>query len=90
MGRGVSVKFRHQKLAFSLGHESFGQRMVVGHENCVVADGVETEEQLRYLSEHGCDLMQGYLLSRPVSERHALEYVENHQAERRPDLGLIS
>jgi EAL domain-containing protein (putative c-di-GMP-specific phosphodiesterase class I) len=56
----------------------------------VVAEGVETEEQLRYLSENGCDLMQGYLLSRPVSEKDALEYVDNHQGDRKPDLGLIS
>lgn len=32
----------------------------------VVAEGVETEEQLRFLSRHGCDFMQGYLISRPM------------------------
>ncbi|MMZ56062.1 Phytochrome-like protein cph2 [compost metagenome] len=34
----------------------------------VVAEGVETEEQLSYLREHACDEVQGYLLSRPVPE----------------------
>jgi len=32
----------------------------------VVAEGVETEAQRRFLSEHGCDLMQGYHLGRPM------------------------
>lgn len=31
----------------------------------VVAEGVETQAQLEFLVEHGCDLAQGYLLSRP-------------------------
>lgn len=32
----------------------------------VVAEGVETEEQLQFLKDNGCDIMQGFLLSRPV------------------------
>jgi len=32
----------------------------------VVAEGVETPEQLAFLRSHGCDQMQGYLVSRPV------------------------
>jgi diguanylate cyclase (GGDEF)-like protein/PAS domain S-box-containing protein len=32
----------------------------------VIAEGVETEEQLSYLRDHQCDEMQGYLFSRPV------------------------
>ena len=36
----------------------------------VVAEGVETEDQRRILTELGCDQMQGYLISRPVSEEH--------------------
>jgi diguanylate cyclase (GGDEF)-like protein len=34
----------------------------------VVAEGVETEDQLNYLRDHACDEVQGYLLSRPVPE----------------------
>jgi len=30
------------------------------------AEGVETAEQAARLTEHGCDYLQGYLLSRPV------------------------
>jgi len=33
----------------------------------VVAEGVETPEQLSFLREYSCDIMQGYLFSRPVS-----------------------
>jgi EAL domain-containing protein (putative c-di-GMP-specific phosphodiesterase class I) len=32
-----------------------------------VAEGVETEDQLKYLRLHGCDEIQGYYISRPVS-----------------------
>ena len=33
-----------------------------------VAEGVETEEQLRMLVKQGCDEMQGYYFSRPLRE----------------------
>lgn len=32
----------------------------------VVAEGVETEEQLNFLKAHRCNLAQGYLISRPI------------------------
>ena len=32
----------------------------------VIAEGVETEEQLMLLKERGCDIIQGYYFSKPV------------------------
>ncbi|WP_416886449.1 EAL domain-containing protein [Marinospirillum sp.] len=34
----------------------------------VLAEGVETAQQDRFLRHHGCDTMQGYLLGRPVAQ----------------------
>ncbi len=39
----------------------------------VVAEGVEREEQLQYLTEHDCDYLQGFLLSEPIEEKHIFE-----------------
>lgn len=33
----------------------------------VIAEGVETERQMKFLDEHRCDEIQGFLLSKPVS-----------------------
>lgn len=35
----------------------------------VVAEGVETEEQLAFLKRHRCNFAQGYLISRPIPAR---------------------
>jgi EAL domain-containing protein (putative c-di-GMP-specific phosphodiesterase class I) len=39
----------------------------------VVAEGVETADQLEFLSRHGCDRTQGYLFSRPLSAERCSE-----------------
>jgi len=37
----------------------------LGHQ--LVAEGVETDDQLAHLRDLDCDLLQGFLLSRPVA-----------------------
>jgi diguanylate cyclase (GGDEF)-like protein len=39
----------------------------------VVAEGVETTEQLKFLADHDCDLIQGYYISRPLPEHKVVE-----------------
>jgi len=41
----------------------------------VVAEGVETKEQLDYLTKHKCDKVQGYLFSKPVPEEKVIEAI---------------
>ncbi len=43
----------------------------------VVAEGVETVDQLKYLAKSNCDFAQGYLFSRPVPEKEALQFLYN-------------
>ncbi|MEO1036960.1 MAG: EAL domain-containing protein [Pseudomonadota bacterium] len=40
----------------------------------VVAEGVETEAQQRWLTEHECDVLQGYLLARPMPADQIYEF----------------
>ena len=46
----------------------------------VLAEGVETVEQLKFLQYHDCDEYQGYLFSRPVSA----EEVQKHFTVKQP------
>jgi EAL domain-containing protein (putative c-di-GMP-specific phosphodiesterase class I) len=42
----------------------------------VVAEGVETADQLEYLRQINCDEVQGYLISRPVSADQVLALLD--------------
>jgi diguanylate cyclase (GGDEF)-like protein len=43
----------------------------------VVAEGVETREQLDFLRARGCDRMQGYLMSAPLPPGECLPFIES-------------
>ena len=62
----------------------------------VIAEGVETSEQYRFLEEHHCDEMQGYYYSKPVDAatlvqllgvRHGESKLATINAPRRPACG---
>lgn len=46
----------------------------------VVAEGVETEQQVSFLLDEGCDFMQGYLLSPPVPAEEASKFLAGNQS----------
>lgn len=42
--------------------------MAKGFDLKVVAEGVENDEQLKFLANQGCDIAQGFLLAKPMNE----------------------
>jgi EAL domain-containing protein (putative c-di-GMP-specific phosphodiesterase class I) len=41
----------------------------------VTAEGIETPEQLGFLEAHGCDRLQGHLISPPLAPARLVEYL---------------
>ncbi|MGY3929730.1 EAL domain-containing protein [Aeromonas encheleia] len=45
----------------------------------MIAEGVETQEQVDYLGQHGVYLIQGYLFARPMPLHELLEWQQGHR-----------
>jgi diguanylate cyclase (GGDEF)-like protein len=43
---------------------------------CVIAEGVEQQEQLEYLLQYDCDKIQGYLYSKPITANEVIKLLE--------------
>jgi EAL domain-containing protein (putative c-di-GMP-specific phosphodiesterase class I)/CheY-like chemotaxis protein len=48
----------------------------------VTAEGVETQEQFKLLSQRGCDSVQGFLFSRALPPHEMIRWLENHRAQK--------
>ena len=44
----------------------------------IVAEGVESAEQLDFLRQANCDEVQGYFIGRPVEAGHVLAFLGRH------------
>jgi diguanylate cyclase (GGDEF)-like protein/PAS domain S-box-containing protein len=55
----------------------------------VIAEGVETQEQLVFLRTHRCDEAQGYYFSRPVLPEKFAELLEAEKRARTSALGVL-
>lgn len=44
----------------------------------LVAEGVETEEQVIYLQKQQCDFLQGFFFSRPLHPNQILQYLQTN------------
>lgn len=51
----------------------------------VIAEGVETKEQLQYLSALECDVVQGFLFSKPLSAKHFEELLVEQRKIANPE-----
>lgn len=63
----------------SIVHSIIGMAHEIGIKT--VAEGVETEEQVSFLRQSGCDYIHGYYYSKPLPEEEFVEFLEKADAE---------
>lgn len=67
--QAITMSERHANMVRSIINMAHAMNMEV------VAEGVETEHQRECLSEWGCDILQGYLYSKPVNAEEAEKFM---------------
>ncbi len=55
----------------------------------MVAEGIETVEQLDFLRERRCDIAQGFFLARPLSAQAVTELLQARTMNANPELSDI-
>lgn len=56
----------------------------------VIAEGVETQEQLERLRELGCDFVQGYYLAKPMADQEFRALMDEQNTDVRPENAALS
>jgi EAL domain-containing protein (putative c-di-GMP-specific phosphodiesterase class I) len=46
----------------------------------VIAEGIESKDQLESLSILGCDIAQGYFIARPMQEKVFLDWIKKYKS----------
>jgi len=77
----VDKNFMSKLLDTDLSNDITSDIISISHKlgHYITAEGVEQEIQLQYLKEHGCDTVQGYLISKPLDEKDALEFLSKQR-----------
>jgi EAL domain-containing protein (putative c-di-GMP-specific phosphodiesterase class I)/CheY-like chemotaxis protein len=47
----------------------------------VVAEGVENKSHVGFLQQHGCDIVQGYYISKPVPSNELIKFLKSYSSE---------
>lgn len=55
-----------------------------------LAEGVETIEQLKFVQDNGCHIIQGYYFSRPLIEKDFLNFIKKYSATPAPQPGRVT
>ncbi len=55
----------------------------------VIAEGVETDKQNQIVYKHGCDIIQGYLVSQPVPKDIAIQLIKQYNIDKSKKIDII-
>lgn len=90
--RALSLPFDTIKLDRSLLHKAFEETQSAIFVTAIIpafrklsfkvlAEGIETEEELAYAVDNGCDYIQGYYYAKPMPEEEAFIFFHKHNLE---------
>jgi len=76
----IDKYFVDRLLSTDLNKEITGDIISMAHKmgHYTIAEGVEHDIQMQYLKEHNCDKIQGFLISKPLDEKAAIEFLKRY------------